>query len=160
MIYNYSQSRGTIDMDIIVPRQDISNQVQQQHEDDSMSDQVRGYVNMTSNVFYSVTNFINAFQSGNTFYQTMADQSIAFARLIVDFSSLPGFTTIHKTEPTAKRYNERKNANIIAVSVTQIKPGIYKCAMENMLPGDVVVINFVIDWDKINEVGTSYATLQ
>ncbi len=160
MAYNYSQSRGTIDMDIIVPRQEESNQVQQLHEDDSMSDQARAYVDMTSNVFYSVTNFINAFQRGDTFYQTRADQSIAFARLIVDFSSLPGFTTIHKTEPTAKRYNERKAADIIAVSVTQIKPGIYKCAMENMSPGDVVVMNFDIDWDKINEVETASATLQ
>lgn len=160
MVNNYSQSHGTIDMNVIVPWQDVSNQVQQLQEDDGMSDQARGYVDMTSNVFYSVTNFINAFQRGNTFFQTRADQSVAFARLIVDFSSLPGFSTMHKTEPRGKRYNERKKADITAVSVTQIKPGVYQCAIENMLPGDVVVMNFDIDWDKINEVDISSATIK
>ncbi len=133
---------------IIFPRQEGSNQAQQLQEDDGMSNQAR-YVDMISNVFYSVTNFIEAFQRGNTIYQTRADQSITLARLIVDFSSLPVFKTIQKTEPTAKRYNERKKPDTTAVLVTQIKPGIYQCAMDTMLPGDVVVMNFDINWDNI-----------
>ncbi len=149
MAYNYGQSQATIDMSIIAPRQDCSNEVQELQEDDSMSNQARGYIDMNSNVFYSVTNFINAFQKGYTYYQTRADQSITLARLIVDFSSLPVFKTIQKTEPTAKRYNERKKADTNAVSVTQIKPGIYQCAMDTMLPGDVVVMNFDINWNNI-----------
>lgn len=149
MAYNYGQSQASIDMSVIVPRQDGSNEVQELQEDDTMSNQARGYIDMNSNVFYSVTNFINAFQRGYTYYQTRADQSITLARLIVDFSSLPVFKTIQKTEPTAKRYNERKKADTSAVLVTQIKPGIYQCAMDTMLPGDVVVMNFDINWDNI-----------
>lgn len=160
MVYNYSQSHGTIDMNIIVPRQDATQGGEQREEDDGMSDQARGYVGMSSNVFYSVTNFINAFQRGNTFYQTRADQPIAIARLIVDFSSLPCFLTIHKTDPKARRYNEREKADTIELPVIQIKSGIYQCAAENMLPGDVVVMNFDIDWDKVSEVDTSAASLQ
>lgn len=146
---NYSRSGGIIDMDVIIPRQDPASDKLPVQEDDLMKDAVRRNIDMDSNVFYSVTSFINAFQKGNTFYQTRADEDIKWIRLIVDFSALPHHRKIQRSAPAGKHYNENNKAQVKELAVSEIKEGIYQAEAATLKAGDIVVMRFDINWDEI-----------
>ncbi|MEP7254543.1 MAG: hypothetical protein ABI666_02150 [Ferruginibacter sp.] len=148
-IYNYSHSRGTIDMNIIVPKQEENTNNNMLHEDDTMNDTLKQIVDMKSNVFFSVTSFINAFQKGKTFYQTRADKEIGNVRLIIDLSSIPHCKELQISAPTAKRYNENKKGQTETVPVREIKYAVYQAEATELKEGDIVTMNFELDWDKI-----------
>ena len=146
---NYSHSSGTIDMNVIIPRQDLLGVTLPAREDEKMKSQVRKIIDMDSNVFYAVTSFINAFQRDNTFYQTRADEPIKWIRLIVDFSSLPKHSKIQRTAPAAQLYNENNNAPAKELTVLEIKKGVYQAEAAALETGDIVVMRFDIDWDEV-----------
>ena len=149
LINNYSQSKGTIDMNVIIPRQDTVNVKLPIREDMKMTDSIRRNIDLNSNVFYSVTSFINAFQKNFTFYQTRADEPIKWIRLIIDFSTLPNHKKIQRSAPVAEQYNENNEAGSKALTVSEIKEGIYQAEAAALQAGDIVVMRFDIDWDEV-----------
>ena len=149
LAYNYSRSKATIDMNVIIPNQDTVHVKLPMREDAKMTDSVRRNINLDSNVFYSVTSFINAFQKDNTFYQTRADENINCIRLIVDFSALSNHRKIQRSAPVAEQYNENNEADNKVLAVSEIKEGIYQAAAAALKAGDIVVMRFDINWDEI-----------
>jgi hypothetical protein len=150
LAYNYSHSAGTIDMNVIIPRQEPLNNKLSMQEDDHMKFLVRRKIDLNSNVFYSVTSFINAFQKGSTFYQTRADEHIKWIRLIIDFSALPSHSKMQRSQPAAQLLFGDKNKGVKELVVSQIKDGIYQAEEADLQAGDIVVMRFDIDWDVIS----------
>ncbi len=146
---NYSRSNGTIDMQVIIPKQEPINDKLPVQEDDLMKNAVRRNFDLDSNVFYSVTNFINAFQQNNTFYQTRADEPIKCIRLIIDFSALPNHRKIQRSAPKAEHYNTNDRTQTKELTVSAIKEGVYQAAATALIEGDIVVMRFDINWDEI-----------
>lgn len=148
-INNYSLSKGgTIDMNIIIPRQDSERTEVAFEQEDRQPHLISRDIDLDSNVFFSVTSFVNAFQKGKTFYQTRASEYIKKLRLIIDFSTLPQRSEIQLSAPTGKKYNVKKPEESFSLAVKEIKDFVYQVEAAEIQKGDIVVMNFDIDWDK------------
>jgi hypothetical protein len=149
-VNNYTLSKdGTLDMNIIIPKQGIEKPSSQLEDDEKISNRISRDVALNSNIFYSVTSFINSFQKNKTFYQTRADEFIKQLRLIIDFSSLSNCADIQLSSPVGKRYSTNKQADTAILSVKEIKRFVYQVDAIEIEKGEVLAIYFDIDWDKV-----------
>lgn len=140
---------GTIDMNIIIPRQNPGVGLKSFQRNDTIPGRVTRDVDLNSNVFFSVTTFINSFQENNSFYQTRADEDIKQLRLIIDFSSLPERKNIQRSAPAGIQYNDKNSAETKNLNVTEIKDCVYQVEASELKKGDNVVMNFDINWSEV-----------
>lgn len=147
--YSLSDGAGTVDMNIIIPRQNDEQPVAPLEQEDVQAGRISRDVELNSNVYFSVTSFINSFQKGKTFYQTKADESIKQLRLIIDFSSLPYCADIQISAPVGKRHNSKKPTDTSILPVKEIKRFVYQIDSIEIEKGDVLAMHFDIDWDKV-----------
>ena len=118
-------------------------------EEEKIADSQRNNFSLDSNVFFSVTNFINAFQEGNTYYQTKVDESIRHIRLFVDFSAIPYGKKIMKSPPSAELYPKDKSKKGKTLTVTEVRANVYLAEAINLQAGYIVVMRFDINWNEV-----------
>ncbi|MEP7238233.1 MAG: hypothetical protein ABI685_10225 [Ferruginibacter sp.] len=149
--YNYGLSENvSINVNVIIPPIKKTKKQNSLREDEKIANSQRNKFSLDSNVFFSVTDFINAFQEGNTYYQTKVDEPIRRIQLFVDFSAIPYGKKIMKSPPSAELYPKDKNKKGKALTVTEVRPNVYLAEALNLQAGYIVVMRFDINWNEVS----------
>jgi len=137
------RSSGIVDMQIIHPWQSLYFEDKGAAKVENVLEQI---IKEPSNVFFTRTMYFNGIQKGNEDVGMRMENDTLEARLLVDFSSIPGFETFQKATPKgAYRSNGREEP----VGVIETQPGIYLLSQKNLKKGDVLRMDFNLDWDVI-----------
>ena len=113
---------------------------------------VRQTVKGPSNVYLTVSHHYNGLQPGHEDIGVRMDQDTQHARLVVDFSSIPNSQLLFRERPKAvlRTGNEEKPIGIIEYS-----PTIFSTAQNDLKEGQVLRIDFKIDWDWLTGVAVT-----
>ena len=68
------------------------------------------------------------------------------ARLVVDFSSIPEAQLIFKDVQAISRIGNQEEP----IGVEECKPSLFTCSDDQLKEGQVLRIDFKIDWDKVD----------
>lgn len=104
-------------------------------------------ISQTSHTYFTAAHYFNGFQEGNEDFAIKMTQDTGEARLIVDFSSLPGFQSIIKNLPAGYL---RCPGGEERLDLREINPGVYQLLGKNLQKDEVLRMDFTIDWDKVD----------
>ncbi len=142
------RSSGTVDMQIIHPWQEL-------FFPDKGAAQVESVLSQTfqqsSNVFFSKTVYYNALQPGHTDFAIKMERDTEEARLMIDFTALPGFEKFITAMPRGIFRNSRGEEESIGVVSGQHQPGTFIVSRKNLKKEEVIGIEFAFDWDIIEQ---------
>jgi hypothetical protein len=142
-----NHSKGTVDMNILFPWKTL---FFANPSDALVKQEVHQKITLSSNVYYSSTNFINGFQKGNTSYASRAYLYNKNLRVIIDFSCLNNHEKLQKSPPYAVHRIIKLEKESDHKKVEELQPGIFNYSASDIDEGDVVEIIFDIDWDVVN----------
>lgn len=88
----------------------------------------------------------NGFQPGNEDAGTQAEYDTEYVRLVVDLTSIPNIENALRSKPTAVfRVGETESP----IDVKEVTSTIFTVARRNMKQGQVIRMDFSIDWDAL-----------
>lgn len=107
---------------------------------------VQANVNKTSRTYALVSYHVNGLQPGHEDVATKMDRDTLYARLVVDFSSIPGAATLFKVRPKASL---RTGDISEPIGIEEYSPEIFSVTRTNLKEGQVLRIEFALDWTKL-----------
>ena len=136
------RSSGVVDLQIFHPLQEelIFTDEKAANNPNSLTQRV----DKKSRVYFSRATYLNGFQPNEEDMSMKMEKDTEEAILLVDFSSLPNFEQILKKDPVGFHISSGKKKSHIPV--TPLQPGIYSVKMEHLKEGDVIRMDFSINW--------------
>ena len=145
---------GVVDLNIVHPwRQLIFTDENRKKKEDFISQNLSG-----SDTYFSVSTYYNGFNAGegdkenedgkgNEDIGMKMEMDTENARLIADFSSIIGFEKLFKRSPDVIHKKADGSADVKIHGLEEIRKGIYHIHKTNLKKGDVIRIDFHVDWD-------------
>ena len=99
-----------------------------------------------SNACMSMCHVFNGLQPGNEDLAMKMSCDTDHARLVVDFSSIPEAQLIFKDVQAISRIGNQEEP----IGVEECKPSLFTCSDDQLKEGQVLRIDFKIDWDKVD----------
>jgi hypothetical protein len=115
--------------------------------DNLIEGRVSQTVDLPSNVYLVVSHHCNGLQPGDEDVAMRADFDTSYARLVVDFSSLPNIDSLFKERPTAK-FREGNSETLLGIE--EYAPGIFSVTHKDIKKDSVLRIDFKIAWEKLS----------
>jgi len=116
-------------------------------------------IEVKTNIFFSKSMYYNGLQKGNEDVAIKMDLDTDMARIIVDFSSIPGFKDI-MAEPPMATLVPLKKGTVESLGVGQLQSGIYNVCKNNLKKDDVIRMNFFFDWKMIEQNSSQINAVQ
>jgi hypothetical protein len=107
---------------------------------------VQSTVNKSSRTYAVVSHHFNGLQPGHEDVQTKVDRDTRYARLVVDFSSIPGAAALFKVRPKAFLRTDDLSEPL---GIEEYTPEIFAVTRDNVKEGQVLRIEFSLDWTKL-----------
>jgi hypothetical protein len=107
---------------------------------------VQSTVNKSSHTYAVVSHHFNGLQPGHEDVQTKVDRDTRHARLVVDFSSIPGAAALFKVRPKAFLRTDDLSESL---GIEEYTPEIFAVTRDNVKEGQVLRIEFSLDWTKL-----------
>jgi hypothetical protein len=97
--------------------------------------------------YFTASTYYNGFSEGNEDIGMKMEMDTTVARMIADFSSVVGFSSLFVSKPEAYRVDtDQRRTKLLGLE--QIKPGVYHIEAQNLKKGEVVMLDFHVDWEK------------
>jgi hypothetical protein len=107
---------------------------------------VQANVNKSSHSYAVISHHFNGLQPGHEDVATKLDRDALYARLVVDFSSIPGAAGLFKSHPKGSL---RTGDATEPLGIEEYSPAIYSVTRDNVKEGQVLRIEFALDWTKL-----------
>ena len=141
------RSSGVVDLRVAHPWRE--NLVFADRGEERLKNTVRQRIKPPSNGYLVVSHHLNGLQPENEDVATRMNEDTAYARLVVDFSSLAAGEKAFLKRPKAwlRTGNDDKS-----IGLEEYEPLIYSVTKENLMQGQVMRIDFAFDWDHLGAV--------
>jgi hypothetical protein len=150
---NFSfRSTGVVDVRFIVPF--IRKFLDDGPETAMIKNVFNPIVSEPSNVYFGLSHHINGLQRGHEDVGTRMDRAARHVRLLVDFTSVPGWRDWLASEPRAVHKTEGVERS---VPVEEIAEGLFTSSITDAAVGDVLRMDLTVDWEKYNDARPSKA---
>jgi hypothetical protein len=139
------RSSGVVDLQLLYPWQKL------QFSDwgaEKVPNMITHTIKKKSHTFFTRSMYFNGFQEGNTDVAMKMESDTREARMIIDFSSIPGFEMIFKSSPRAYL---RTSGMEGPIDITKVHPGIYVVSHNDLQKEDVIIVVFDVDWDIVDQ---------
>jgi hypothetical protein len=141
------RTSGAVDLQVMYPWQD------RLHFSDQGAAELLDFVEQTvptkSDLFLSRSIYYNALQDGHEDIAMKLETDTDQARIVLDFSSLPHHERVLLSSPVAHlRDIEGKESSM---GVIAMFPGVYAVELKNGKQGQVIRLQFSINWDDHEE---------
>jgi hypothetical protein len=137
------RSSGVVDLLILHPDHQMS-------FPDRRAAKVEGFIEQKitepSKVFFSRTVYVNGFQPGNEDIGMKMEKDTNEAKLIVDFTSVPGYRSLIKGHPRGVLCCGTTEGPL---AVAEPTPGVYAVGKNKLKKDDVLRIDFDVDWGAV-----------
>jgi len=107
---------------------------------------VQANVNKASHSYALVSYHVNGLQQGHEDVAARMDRDTQYARLVLDFSSIPGAGSLFKVRPKASL---RTGDTSECIGIEEYSPEIFSVARNDLREGQVLRIEFALDWSKL-----------
>lgn len=107
---------------------------------------VQANVNKSCRTYAVVSHHFNGLQPGHEDVATKMDRDTLYARLVVDFSAVPGAAGIFKSHPKGSL---RTGDASEPLGIEEYSPDIFAVTRNNLKEGQVLRIEFSLDWTKL-----------
>lgn len=138
------RSSGIIDLRVAHPW--LENLIFPDKDEQLLEGSVKQLVTIPSNAYLIVSHHINGLQPGHEDFGMRMDEDTRYARLVVDFSSLPYSHPILLENPQGVLSTGEKE---MPVGVIQHFPSVYSISKEDLKKGQVLRMDLKIDWEKL-----------
>lgn len=107
-----------------------------------------------SDTFITTSTYLNGFEKGEEKYSIMAEYETKTAKLILDFSSIPGFDKLFKSEPKAFRFFDeaKKEENPINGCIHVLNKGTYALIVNDLEREEIIQLQFDVNWDYVDDL--------
>ena len=136
-----ARSRGVVDMQILHPFQRIAfSDIGAQEKEGS----IRQVIKNKASAFFIRTMYYNGCQPGNENFAIKMESDTDEARIIVDFTAIPGFEKVVKGYPSGVI---RRGDHEEDIAVGETMPGMFMVSSRKLEKWDVIRIDFSFDWE-------------
>lgn len=98
--------------------------------------------------YFTASTYYNGFSEGNEDISIRMEMDTTVARMVADFSSVVGFESLFTAEPDAYRINTNQQRTRL-LGLEQLKPAVYHIEVQNLKKGEVVMLDFHVDWNYL-----------
>jgi len=138
------RSSGVVDMQILHPWQNVAFSDAGAAQKEDVIDQV---IKKPSAVFFTRSMYYNGFQPGNEQFAIKMEQDTDEARIVMDFTSIQNIRKIIKGSP--KGIIRKGDVEEEAMAGETSEQGIYQIGASKLDEGDVLRVDFTIDWSQV-----------
>lgn len=145
----YTRTSGVVDYRMLYPWDGLRNN---DVEGQRVLDFVSGTVAEASSTFSANAICYNGFQEGHTNQEMIIEKSTKDARLVVDFSSIPGFDSrVFFTKPPQAIQIYGNGQGTEQVDAEEKPPGVFIAYCNNVEKGRGMKMNFFLNWAAISK---------
>jgi hypothetical protein len=98
--------------------------------------------------YFTASTYYNGFSEGNEDVAIKMEMDTTVARMVADFSSVVGFESLFTREPEAYRIDTDQQKTKL-LGLEEHKPGVYHIEVHNLQKGEVVMLDFHVDWEHL-----------